>query len=114
MLRVGIANESLLMLYKKYQTSNGTFITAYNPFGKENSEAAYAANQAELKMDLSKRNLTIFDGVGKHPYGNWPAEPSFFVLGLSLEAAKRLGKKYNQNAIVWCGADAIPELLLLR
>jgi hypothetical protein len=35
-------------------------------------------------------------------------------LGLSLEAAKALGKKYDQNAVVWCGPDAIPELVLLR
>ena len=113
-MRLNVANESLAKLYKQTKAGSGTFITACNPFSQETHETVNAARQAELAKDLSKRNLTFFDGVGKHPSGDWPAEPSYFVLGLSLEAAKVLGKKYNQNAIVWCGADAIPELVLLR
>lgn len=35
------------------------------------------------------------------------------VLGLALEAAKSLGNAYEQNAVIWCGADAVPNLVLL-
>jgi len=41
-------------------------------------------------------------------------EPSLLVFGLPLETAGPLGKKLDQNAIVWCGGDAVPELILLR
>jgi hypothetical protein len=41
-------------------------------------------------------------------------EPSFLVFGLPLETAGPLGKKLVQNAIVWYGADAVLELILLR
>lgn len=112
-MRVGVANESLAKLYKQSNTDSGTFITACNPFSQDVGEIINAARQAELAKDLSQRSLAFFDGIGKHPSGDWPAEPSYFVLGLSLEAAKALGEKYGQNAIVWCGADAIPELVLL-
>jgi hypothetical protein len=33
---------------------------------------------------------------------------------MSLEAAKKLANQFAQNAIVWCDADAIPQLILLR
>jgi len=41
-------------------------------------------------------------------------EKSFFALGVDLETAKNLGICYQQNAIVWAGADAVPKLILLR
>jgi hypothetical protein len=36
------------------------------------------------------------------------------VFGLTLEAAKAMGRTLEQNAIVWSAADAIPRLILLR
>jgi hypothetical protein len=113
-LRAGIANESLTKLYKRLKTNCGVFVTAFNPFSNVVGEAANTVRHAELANELNRRSLTYFDGIGKHPSGEWTAEPSYFVLGLSLEAAKALGKKYDQNAVVWCGSDAIPELVLLR
>ncbi|CAM8645733.1 hypothetical protein MCEMIE11_01299 [Burkholderiales bacterium] len=29
------------------------------------------------------------------------------------EVAKSLGKTYEQNAVIWCGPDAVPKLFLL-
>lgn len=113
-LRVGIANEQLAKLYKQLKKNSGVFVTAFNPFSIDPGEAANTARQIELAKELSGRSLIFFDGIGKHPSGEWAAEPSYFVLGLSFEAAKVLGKKYDQNAVVWCGPDAIPELVLLR
>jgi hypothetical protein len=113
-LRAGIANESLAKLYKRRKTNCGVFVTAFNPFSNAVGEAANAVRQVELTKELNRHNLTYFEGIGKHPSGEWAAEPSYFVLGLSLEAAKALGKRYDQNAVVWCGSDAIPELVLLR
>ena len=113
-LRVGIANESLAKLYKRFKTNCGVFVTAFNPFSNDVGEAANTVRQVELAKELNRRKLTYLDGIGKHPSGEWAGEPSYFVLGLSLEAAKSLGRKYDQNAVVWCGSDAIPELVLLR
>ncbi|MFA6921005.1 MAG: DUF3293 domain-containing protein [Gallionella sp.] len=112
-LRVGIASESLARLYRQYAASSGAFITACNPHGLIASEEANAACQAELAGELQRRCLDYIEGMGRHPHGDWPAEPSYFVLGLSLEEARLLGKKYRQNAIVWCGVDAVPELVML-
>jgi hypothetical protein len=35
------------------------------------------------------------------------------VLGLALEAAKSLGRRHEQNAVVWSGPDAVPQLVML-
>ncbi|TXH37992.1 MAG: DUF3293 domain-containing protein [Burkholderiaceae bacterium] len=43
----------------------------------------------------------------------WPGEDSFLVLGINLEAVKTLGRRFGQNAVLWCDATAIPQLILL-
>ena len=113
-LKVGVAHETLAKLYKQHRTDCGAFVTACNPFGVDVGKAANHARQLELTRELGRRSLTFFNGIGKHPSGGWTAEPSCFVLGLSLEAAKKLGRKFDQNAVIWCGSDAVPELVLLR
>jgi hypothetical protein len=35
------------------------------------------------------------------------------ALGITKEEALWLGKKYEQNAILWCDADFTPQLILL-
>lgn len=113
-LRLGQACASLARLQLAHRVDCSTFITACNPFSIELSDAENAARQAALAEDLRKRSLTFFDGVGQHPSHNWPGEPSYLVLGLSFEAARTLGRRLEQNAIVWNGAGAVPELVLLR
>ena len=113
-LRTGIPNDTLAMLYKQHRTNSAMFITACNPYSRDIGETANAERQAKLQLELTRRNLPFLEGIGKHPSGSWPEEPSYLVLSVSLEEAKTIGKKYEQNAIVWCGADTIPKLILLR
>lgn len=113
-LRIGEYNESLSRLYKSNKLDSCAFITACNPCSKSLSDAVNAHRHEELGRELQRRGLKFFQSEGKHPVGNWPGEASYLILGLSLEAAKILGKKYEQNAIVWCGSDAVPQLVLLK
>jgi hypothetical protein len=113
-LRITEQNEALLGLYKANRSDSCAFVTACNPLGQRVDEAENIRLQDQLARELGFRSLYFISGEGKHPVGDWPGEPSFLVLGLSLEAAKTLGRKREQNAIVWCGADAVPELILLR
>jgi hypothetical protein len=36
------------------------------------------------------------------------------VFDLSLEAAKAMGRSFEQNAVVWVGPEGIADLILLR
>ena len=101
-------------LYKTHQSETCAFITACNPLGELISNEQNSDLQKRLEEEIQFRELTYIAGEGKHPVGDWPGEPSYLGFDLSLEAAKTLGRKFNQNAIIWCGPDAVPQLTLLR
>ncbi len=101
-------------LYKKHRSETCAFITACNPFGELLSNEQNSDLQKQLEEEIQFRGLVLIAGEGKHPVGDWPGEPSYLVFDLSLEAAITLGRKFNQNAIVWCGPDAVPQLISLR
>jgi hypothetical protein len=113
-LRVGRASAELLAAHKRRRTDCSAFLTACNPFSQPLDAAANAARQAALAKELSGRSLAFLPGVGQHPSNGWPGEDSFLVFGLTLEAAKALGMRLEQNGLVWSGADAVPQLILLR
>ena len=113
-LNIGVANPTLAALHKAHRIESSAFVTACNPFGQAFDESANAERQAALARELQQRSLTYIEGIGQHPNNKWPGELSFLVLGLSRESAKELGNRHEQNAIVWSGLDAVPELVLLR
>lgn len=113
-LRVGVASAPLAQLYRLHRVDCCAFISACNPYSRLISDDANAEHQLELARELGGLGLTFLDGVGAHPEGGWPPESGYLVPGLSLAAARALGERYEQNAILWCGPDAVPELVLLR
>lgn len=113
-LRIGQVSHEVLALYKRLRVDCATFITGCNPFSHDVGELENQQRQSALSAELSRRSVTFIEGIGKHPSNNWPGEESFLVLGMDLEAAKKLGVHFEQNAIVWCGLDGIPQIILLR
>jgi len=112
-LRVGQHCPQLLSAHRQYGASSSAYITACNPLSQALSEADNAERQDRLAAELRARSLVFHHGIGQHPISEW-AESSFLIFGLSLEAAKALGNKFDQNAIVWAGEDGMPQLILLR
>ena len=113
-LQVDRQSEPLARLHKRYQVNCSAFITGCNPFSHLLDDAGNAARHAALGEELSRRSLASIEGIGQHPSNQWPGEPSYLIFGLSLEAARKLGLTLEQNAILWSGADATPQLILLR
>ncbi|WP_321891993.1 DUF3293 domain-containing protein [Paraburkholderia tropica] len=112
-LQIGQKSAALAALHRKSGVESSAFVTAWNPYSRQCDDETNAALQKQLVEELISRSLSFVNGVGRHPASEW-TEASVLVLGISLEAAKRLGMHYEQNAIVWCGANAVPELVLLR
>jgi len=113
-LRVGQASAELLAAHKRRRTDCSAFLTACNPYSQSLGVEANAARQAALARELTGRSLAFVPGLGQHPSNGWPGEDSFLVFGLTLEAAKVLGTRLEQNGFIWSGADAVPQLILLR
>lgn len=115
-LHIDQYSESLSRLFAASGHRCAAFITACNPFGQHRSSEENLAACAHLFDRLRKvvGEDQIIEGKGRDPSGAWPAEKSFLVLGLDHERSLTLGREFDQNAIVWAGADAVPELSLLR
>jgi len=113
-LKIGVRSDESLRLFAASGADCAAFITAENPYSEPQTPAKNAERQRRLGEELTDLGFTHFPGEGQGEDPNWPAEASFLVLGLRREEASDLGRKYGQNAIVWVGADGVPELLLLR
>ena len=113
-LKIGKRSERLAALFAGTGFKCGAFLTAYNPHGSIQSDVANARGHAELASKLQVLGLEAIDGSGREEGTKWPAEKSFFALGLALEPAKEIGLHFHQDAIVWVTADTLPQLILLR
>lgn len=113
-LQIGQKNQQLIELMRVNRVTSSAFITACNPFSQALSDEENAQRMKSLLQELRNRSLTFLEGVGQHPSNQWPGESSYLVLGLSLEAAKTLGRNFEQHAIVWAGQDGIPQLVMLN
>ncbi len=113
-LRVDLPSEELARLYASSGFTCGAFVTAYNPYGTAQGIEANEAAHARLGTELRALSESVIEGAGADASGRWPEEKSYFALGIDLEAASTLGKRYRQDAIIWAGGDAVPKLILLR
>lgn len=113
-LNIGKYSNQLAMLFYKHDVNCGAFITAFNPQGKIQSDQANEQAHVQLLKQLQDLGIESFEGSGSEAGTQWPAERSHFALGLELETASTLGRHFNQDAIVWVSADAVPQLILLR
>ena len=113
-LRVDEPSPELAAAHRKHRTDCSAYITACNPLSEDVGAEVNARRHTELGRELARRSLAYTEGIGQHPSNQWPGEPSYLVFGLTLEAARVLGRSLEQNAILWSDADAVPRLILLR
>ena len=113
-LRIGETSPALADLHRRHGVDASVFVTAWNPHGVLIDAAANARRQAGLEAALMADGTPFLRGVGRHPTGDWPGEESVLAFGLGRVAAATLGRRLEQNAVVWSGHDAVPGLLLLR
>jgi putative PIN family toxin of toxin-antitoxin system len=110
-LRVGERNSALEQLLDKHGAASAAFVTAANPRGEAQS---HAANEAAMRRLCASLAWPALAGEGRDPQGSWSPEPSVLVLGISREDAAALGRRFEQNAIVFVEKADAPELVLLR
>jgi hypothetical protein len=96
-LKVGETSDDLKSLHEDYRVTTSAFITAYNPESQPTDADANQRSQSALIEEVKLR-WKFLHGQGVDPTGQWPAEPSILVFGISLDDARLLGQKYRQNA----------------
>lgn len=118
-LCVGRRHRGLVALMKVNRLPCAAVITAWNPASRPRTRARNEAAQAELVAALDRGGLVHYrswghDAQGEDGADRWPAEDSRVALGLSLDEATRLGRRFGQNAVVWAGLDGLPLMVALR
>lgn len=111
-LRIGAANPGLAALHADHGVTRSVFVTAWNPFGEALPDADNHVAMTRLTAWLDNREIVWLPGAGVGDDGDWPPEPSLLALGQGEAEADALCMEFRQNAVVVCGADAVPELRL--
>jgi hypothetical protein len=86
-------------------------LTAFNPASIPRADALNRAAQAGLEARLLHGGCTLIPATAIDPCGGWPPEPGVLVSGLAKTDALAIARDFGQLAILWCGADAIPQLV---
>jgi len=113
-LRIGARSDALLDLYRSVETREAAYLTAWTPFSVTASDEQNHRAQALLVERLTSIGVTALPGLGIDPASSLPGEESVLALGLQRDMAIRIAQDFDQNALVWIGPDAIPELILLQ
>ncbi|MEP1425871.1 MAG: DUF3293 domain-containing protein [Tateyamaria sp.] len=113
-LMVGEISTDLKDIYEEFGQNCAAFVTACNPLGIQQSDAENEARNAQLFLHLGDISVLVIGGAGTDPTGAWPPEASYLALGLDEEAARKIGNRWRQDAVIWADADAMPRLLFLR
>jgi len=113
-LAVGMRSCQLAKLFTDKGVNCGAFLTAYNPRGSQQTDSQNELAHAKLAAKLKIHTLEAIEGSGSEEGTEWPSEKSFFALGLKRDDSIEIGKYFDQDAIVWIGENAVPELILLR
>jgi hypothetical protein len=112
-LKINKYSDFLNDIYNKYSVNSCAYITAYNPYSKQVDECENIKNNQSLKLLLEQNNYKYMEGFGNHPSNEWEKENSFLIIGIDYNNACVIGKKYNQNAILWCNKECVPNLIIL-
>jgi hypothetical protein len=111
-LRIGEPNADLDELLEAEGATSAAFISASNPRGELQSDGVNDIAYVAL-VQVESEGYEVFAGEGRDPQGKWPAERSALILGIAREEAERIGRAFEQNAIVFVEKGAAPELIVL-
>lgn len=110
-LRVGERSGALDRLLKRRSLRSWAFITACNPHSRRLPDWRNLARQRRLLALACRLGFGVLPGAGVGDGRGWPPEPSLLVLGISRARARRLGRQFDQNAIVAGRCGRAPELV---
>ncbi len=111
-IEIGKLNQEIDDIMINHNSNSWAFITAYNPFSRILTNDENRLRHDELK-ELTKDYMTFEGhGVGENP--TWEPELSLLIIGISKDDASKIGKEFEQNAIVYGEVNNSPELLILN
>ena len=111
-MKIGEYSNKLDILLKEKDLEDWAFITSENPNGEAYSVEANQVLYNELIDAI--QGFSYYLGEGQGIDTSWPAEKSVLILGINKDEAKKLGKRFNQNAIIVGKLGRLAELLIIK
>lgn len=111
-IKVGQVNQELDRLLIMNNCITWAYITAWNPYSELTDDRTNEEKNDQLRNDLT--GYILFDGDGVGSDQSWLPEKSFLILGIGLDDAMLIGKKYRQNAIVVGKIYEEPQLIWIK
>ncbi|WP_432720389.1 DUF3293 domain-containing protein [Jeongeupia wiesaeckerbachi] len=99
-LRIGLHHPDLDAVLLQHGVVAWAFVSAANPRSVALCEYENRARHQNLLDLLRHRGLVCFEGAGEPLQPGWAPEPSALVLGVSQAGALRLGRDFDQHAVV--------------
>jgi hypothetical protein len=109
LIRLDAPNPELSAYLEREQITDWAYMTAFNPYFNEQTDAFNSGQHLELLGRLSA--YKVCPGEGRDRAGLWPVEKGVFVAGIKRDEAEFLGRDYGQYAILVSGENGEPELL---
>jgi hypothetical protein len=110
-LRIGQKSALLARLLAARQVSQWAFVTAWNPRSQLRSDWYNIGRENALLREVCRRGLQWLPGLAAGDGSDWPAEPAMLVLGISRAEARRVGRRFRQNAVVVGERGGVAQLV---
>lgn len=111
-MRVDEGCVELDALLTDHGVSTWAYVTASNPGSRQLSDEDNSARLRELEADVVTLGVRAYPGEGVPDDGRWPPESSLLILGIAREDAVRLGRRYDQVAVVCGELGGVAKLVL--
>lgn len=119
-LRIGERSRALDRVLARHRVRSWAFVTARNPKSRLLASWRNVARDGQLRQALARAGYRWLPALGEGDDPGWTPEPSVLVLGMSARDAARLGRRFEQNAVVsgklgqratlvWCGQATLAE-----
>jgi hypothetical protein len=111
--RVGAPSDILDAMMAMSRVRSAAFVSSATARGAASPENEKRLAEFLLRAQTAGLKYRIYQGEGRDPAGRWKAEPSVLIMGIPREEAEALGRRLEQNAIVWIEKGKAPELAVL-
>lgn len=111
--RIGQPSDVLDAMMAMNHVRSAAFVSSATARGVASPENERRLADFLLRAQTAGLAYRIYQGEGRDPQGKWAAEPSVLIMGIPRAEAEALGRKLEQNAIVWIEKGKAPELAVL-
>jgi len=110
-LRVGKRSRQFDRWLQRQNARSWAFITAYNPASRHLPRWRNQGRQRCLRNRIGALGFVAWPGAGVGDDPTWEPEPSFLVIGIPIAEARRIARRFGQNAIVAGRTGGAPKLV---